>query len=463
MILHEAQKKILADNHRFRVVNCGRRFGKTTFAVEEIKGYAMHKDARIAYIAPTFAQARDIAWQMLISELKPIITKVNETRLELEVKNIRGGTSLIILRGWEAVETLRGQKFDFLVVDEIASMRNYWAAWQEVVRPTLTDTRGQALFISTPKGYNHFYDLFNMEKKDDDFKSFNFSSYDNPHIPSDEVDKAKLEMTEERFAQEYLAEFSRSEGRIYKEFKRDVHVIEPFAIPHSWKKIRGGDHGERNPTAVLWCAISPAKELYFYREYYKAGEFVEYHAEQVAEMSKGEYYEYTVFDPSIKSVRGGTGKKIDKEWKDAMKQREKNFILRYGINDVSVGIARTHKYLRFDDEKVNPITGLYGSPRMFIFDTCVNLIHEFERYEWKTESTTSEDDAPEKPRKKDDHAMDACRYIIMSRPLEDSGAVHSTNKNSIAKLKKEKRDQVLSEDEIYLENMKKLHPEEFII
>lgn len=116
MELHLTQNEVASDTHRFRVLCCGRRWGKTTLAVEEIKGLALSKNARIAYIAPTFQQARDIAWQMLIKELKPITKKINESRLELEVVNLKGGTSSIQLRGWEAIETLRGQFFDFIVI-----------------------------------------------------------------------------------------------------------------------------------------------------------------------------------------------------------------------------------------------------------------------------------------------------------------------------------------------------------
>ena len=180
MLLTPSQTEIAQDTHRFRVVNCGRRFGKTTLAIEEMKGKAVAKPSRIAYIAPTYQQARDIAWEQLKSELKPIIIKINESRLELTTKTLQGGESLIVLRGWEAIETLRGQKFDFIVVDEIASMRNYWSNWQEVIRPTLTDTKGEALFISTPKGFNHFYELFKKEAEDSDYKSFHFTTYDNP-------------------------------------------------------------------------------------------------------------------------------------------------------------------------------------------------------------------------------------------------------------------------------------------
>lgn len=209
MALTPAQKIIASDTHRFRVLNCGRRFGKTTEAIEEIKGYILSSQVgdKIAYIAPTYQQARDIAWEMMIRELRPIVIKKNEARLELEVMNKEGKPVLLVLRGWESIETLRGQKFRFVVIDEVASMRNFWIGWQEVLRPALTDLQGHCLFISTPKGFNHFYDLYNLQDKDSDYKSFHFTSYDNPHIPKEELDKARLEITEDRFAQEYLADF----------------------------------------------------------------------------------------------------------------------------------------------------------------------------------------------------------------------------------------------------------------
>ena len=91
MILTPAQSLIAKDLHRFRVVCVGRRGGKTTLAVEEIKGKALSKSARIAYIAPTYRQARDIAWEMLKKQLQPIIIDINESRLEIRVIKIKNG------------------------------------------------------------------------------------------------------------------------------------------------------------------------------------------------------------------------------------------------------------------------------------------------------------------------------------------------------------------------------------
>src|SRR6202020_659777 len=96
----------------------------------------------------------------------------NESRLEISLPSLKKGESKVFLRGWESVETLRGQSSDFLVIDEVAMMRNFWINWQEVLRPTLTDRKGCVLFISSPKGFNHFYDLYNLQDTDTDFKSF---------------------------------------------------------------------------------------------------------------------------------------------------------------------------------------------------------------------------------------------------------------------------------------------------
>ncbi len=198
MQFHQAQKTIALDRHRFRVLCCGRRFGKTTLAIEEMKGRASIADSRVCYIAPTYQQARDIAWAELKNQLRDV-ADFNESRLEIKLVN----GSIIYLRGWESVETLRGQKFNLVILDEVAMMRNFQLLWEEVIRPTLTDMIGEAMFISTPKGFNHFYDLFNKQDVDVDYKSFHFTSYDNPFLPFEELEKAKLELPEDRFAQEY--------------------------------------------------------------------------------------------------------------------------------------------------------------------------------------------------------------------------------------------------------------------
>lgn len=379
MILTLAQNEIAKDTHRFRVVRIGRRGGKTTLASEEIKGKILAKPSRVAYIAPNYGQARDIAWELFKKEFQPIIISTNEQRLEIRTRTIKGGESLIVLRGWESIETLRGQAFDFLVIDEVAMMRNFWSNWQEVLRPTLTDTKGDVMFISTPKGYNHFYDLCNLELTDENFKSFHFTSYDNPHIPEDEIDTAKTQLTKERFIQEYLAEFSKTEGLVYKEFSRNKHLYSE--LPEGkFDKVGGIDFGYRNPAAVLDIRTN-GDDFYVENEWYK---------KERTEIQIAEYVARCGFNAVYP----------DPESPSAIKELEnKNINVREvvkGKDSVVSGIQKIRELLKSEKLKINK--------------HCVNLISEFEMY--STDDEDSDKNSSEKPIKANDHALDALRYVI---------------------------------------------------
>ena len=378
--LHETQKQVAADRHRFRVCCNGRRWGKTTLAVVEMVGFAVSGDGMdVCYIAPTYQQARDLAWQQLKKLTLPVACDVNESRLEITVKTKGGGKSKIILRGWESIETLRGMRFRFLVVDEIASMRNWEENWQEVVRPTLTDLRGEALFISTPKGFNHFYDIFNLQDKDTDYKSFHFTSYDNPFIPHDELDKAKVELTENRFAQEYLADFRKTEGLIYKEFSRDRHVFtELSTVPYRAERLVGIDWGYTNPAAI--GVIDKDRDGHFWvtSEYYKRGK------------TTAELIEYA------RSL-GGNGYYADPAEPDRNEELKRAGLNVREVNkDVVAGI--------------DAVRNLFKANRIHIHSSCVNLIAELETYSYKP--STPGKNEPEEPVKEDDHMCDMLRYVL---------------------------------------------------
>lgn len=388
MIFHPAQSRIASDTHRFRVVNCGRRFGKTSLAVWEMFAFAAAKDdVKVAYIAPNFQQARDIAWTDLKKICEPVAVKINETRLEIQIRTQHKGTSTILLRGWESVESLRGQAFNFLVLDEVASYRNFWLNWQEVLRPTLTDKRGQGLFISTPKGFNHWYDLYNFQDEDDDYISFHFTSYDNPHIPKDEIDKARLEVTEDRFAQEYLADFRKMEGLVYKEFSRTKHVFddddEEFEELGRFSKIMVGvDFGYTNPAAAITIKKDYDARYWITEEWYKRGKTDAQIADYVASISQNECYP----DPEN---AGGIAELENRE----LNIRE----VRKGKGSVQNGI--------------NVVRELFKSNRLFIHRSCKNLIWELETYAYPDKKPDRNED--ENPVKENDHALDAIRYCLM--------------------------------------------------
>jgi PBSX family phage terminase large subunit len=379
MILHKTQEIVAESKHRFRVVNCGRRWGKTTLAVLEMVAKAVFKDdARVVYIAPTYQQARDIAWNDLKKLCKPVSLNVNEARLEITIKTKTGGQSIIWLRGWESVETLRGQRFDFVVIDEIASMRNFFMNWEEVIRPALTDRRGEVLFVSTPKGFNHFYDLFN--KNDGDYKSFHFTTYDNPHMPVDEIEKAKKELPENRFAQEYMADFRKQEGLVYKEFSRERHVYDTAPIRVD-EYIAGIDFGFTNPCAVIHIKRDGDDNYYVTEEWYKTGRTEEQVAEYVRSCNFNRVYPDPE-SPSAIEVLNTKGVAVV----DVIKNKD----------SIQNGIDRVRQLLKMN--------------KLHIHKSCTNLISEFETYAYPEKRPDHNED--ENPIKEHDHALDALRYAL---------------------------------------------------
>ncbi len=384
--LTPAQALIASDVHRFRVVCCGRRFGKTTLAVEEIKACAVNRQSRIAYIAPTFQQARDIAWTSLKKDCENAAIKINESRLEILMPNNLGGESLIMLRGWESIETLRGQSFDLIVLDEVSSMRNFESQWKEVVRPTLSDRRGEVLFISTPKGFNHFYTLYNRQETDNDYKSFRFTSYDNPNIPKDEIDKARTEVGDNRFEQEFMANFHKTEGLVYKDFDRSRHVVDAqseYATTTEWRElIVGVDFGFTNPTAILSIRRDSADIYFVEAESYKRGSSDAETADYVAALKPNRCYPDPEAPSSIEELkkRGVNVRTVVK-----------------GKGSVRNGIEKVRELLRADKLKIS--------------SACENLIWEMETYAYGDKKDAHNEE--ENPIKENDHAADALRYVIM--------------------------------------------------
>lgn len=214
MILHPKQQEIVKSNARFKVVRSGRRSGKSTYAIEEMAFTAVSgKDRNIFYTAPTMIQARNIIWEALKSRLAGI-AEVNEARLEMKVPTIDGGTSIIYVKGWENRENFRGMKAHLEVFDELDTMKDFFIGWQEIFRPALTDTRGKAIFIGTPKKENPNLRRLEKEAKAD-WECFHFKTEDNPHIPPDEIVKAKEEIDYETYKQEYLAEYVDHAGSLF--------------------------------------------------------------------------------------------------------------------------------------------------------------------------------------------------------------------------------------------------------
>ena len=356
----------------------------------EIVAKAYSKEANIIYVATTYQQARDIAWNTLKAIADPIALSINESRLEIKVKNILGTSSMITLRGWENIDTLRGQKLDFAVLDEVASMRNFWENWMEVIRPTLTDNKGEVMFISTPKGFNHFYDLYNLEGVDKDYKSFHFTSYDNTTIKDldTELAKAKSEMTDDRFCQEYLADFRKTEGLVYKEFTRELTLFDDSVkIYDPVETIAGIDFGFTAPTAIPTIIRDYRGHFWQTDEFYKSGNTDSQTAEWVAAQKFNKVYPDPEAPNSIKELRlrGINVREVIK-----------------GKDSIQAGIRKVRELLK---------AGKYH-----VHKRCLNTIQEFETYSYPDK--LDQKNPSELPIKDNDHMMDAIRYAVMMQPIE---------------------------------------------
>jgi len=199
---------------RFKVVAAGRRCGKSYLAAWALLINALKAEKGWTfYVAPTQGQARQIMWRILLELGHPVIKKSHINNLDIEL--INGQT--IGLRGADRPDTMRGVSLNYLVLDEYADIKS--ETWEEVLRPALSDMKGHALFIGTPKGRNWFYDLYAYASlnEDPEWSAFHYTSYDNPFLSKEEIDAAKRSMSSHAFRQEFMASFEAKGSEMFKE------------------------------------------------------------------------------------------------------------------------------------------------------------------------------------------------------------------------------------------------------
>lgn len=396
---HEKQMLVHKSEARFVVLNTGRRFGKSIMAYNHVLKKCLEKPGRYWIVSPTYRQAKDIYWREIVQKFTPkeLIKRMNDTELLIELKAPGGQTSYIELKGADNPDRLRGARIDGLILDEAAFMKPF--VWHEILEPILAESGGWATFISTPKGFNWFYDMAEMAKKTRGWEYFHFTCYDNPYFPKKELDRIKEETPEDTWAQEYLAEFTKNAGLVFNEFDTAVHTVKIDQPKPDWVKYRSIDFGQTNPTAVLWIGVDIDGNIYVYDELYRTNLYTSELAHLINAKSP-DYYTCTYGDSaaaqSIKDL-SEHGVFVTPTVKEKGASRE---------DYVRAGIERVKQLL-----KINEST---GKPKLFVAKHCQNLIDEFLSYEWEVLKKEQEGDKnkPEKPKKVNDHALDALRQFI---------------------------------------------------
>jgi predicted phage terminase large subunit-like protein len=225
--LHEAQQTVKDDEARWKILCAGRRFGKSRLGVQLCLEQALD-GGRVWWVAPTFAIAR-VGWRDVVAAASefPKEAGVNIKLGDMEVTFPSGGS--ISVKSADNPQRLRGEGLNYLVMDEAAFVRE--ETWTEVLRPTLTENKGSALFISTPIGMdNWFYHLWEKADTAEDWARFQYPTVSNPIIDPAEVESAREDLGELVFAQEYLAEFISEGAQIFRSswfnyFKQGVGTI----------------------------------------------------------------------------------------------------------------------------------------------------------------------------------------------------------------------------------------------
>ena len=229
MPLSPAQKQIADSNRRFRVLISGRRFGKTHLAIREMCKVAAKPNQKIFYIAPSYRMSKGIVWDQLKKKLRDLnwAKKINESDLSIRLVN----DSVISLKGADNEDSLRGVGLDFVVLDEFADISQ--KAWAEVIRPTLSDTGGSALFCGTPKGIGNWsYDLYQQATLDpDNWQSFQYTTIQGEQVPATEIEQAKNDLDDRTFRQEYEASFETYSGQVYFNYGPQTIYHEKITVP----------------------------------------------------------------------------------------------------------------------------------------------------------------------------------------------------------------------------------------
>ncbi len=419
------QTQVRRDSHRYKVINCGRRAGKSYLVSVQMLHFATENDKSICwYVSPNYKQSKSIMWAML-RELIP--TEMIRSKNETELKFVLVNGSEILLKGAEDPDSLRGVRIDFCVFDETAFIDKWDEVWK-VIRPTLIDSKAKVWFISTPNGFNHFKTL--CETTDQDFKYFHFTTYDNPYLDPSEIDSMKKEMDPDSFAQEIMGEFKKMSGMIYKDFARETHMVEIPPLDFNYTFTRSLDFGYGHKTALLYFAVSNTGDaIYCYDGLYQSG-LVE---SQIAEVVKTKDSGRMITNPVADSAQPMSI--------DQLNQMGAFFNpVEKGPDSVKHGITRVAELLKIRADT--------GRPTLMFNKNLTWIADEFEQYRWM--EAQQDGVIKEVPYKVNDDACFTGDTIVNGKQIKDIGiktGIKDVYEYTIAgeKLKATKRHKIITQ------------------
>ncbi|HEX6825802.1 MAG TPA: hypothetical protein VF077_05730, partial [Nitrospiraceae bacterium] len=291
----------------------------------------------------------------------------------------------------ERPKSLLGKGLDGVIMAEAAQHQKF--TWDKFIRPALSDRRGRAIFSSTPQGFDYFYEFWvrGQDPQFPDWDSFQFPSWENNAIfsgPDDpEILEAKASLPDSVFRQEYGAEFTTFEGRVYDEFSELTHVRDISYNP-AWRNFLSWDFGYSNPTVALDIQVDPWDNVYVWREYYTRFQPAFIHAKNIRERENPKLYKIDAMfgDPAAAGDIATLSTLLGMVWARKVPWEQ-------GVDAIKVNLRKRED----------------GQPKLFIDRSCRNLIREMNQL--RVESVKEGKNPREGQHKYDDHAADALRYF----------------------------------------------------
>ena len=416
-IVHEKQMLFHKSQKRNRWVFGGNRSGKsqcgaveTVWLARGIHPFRKNKSSVSCWVVSLSQQVqRDVAQEKILFYLNPdwivdIVMlsgrKSSPTSGIIDhilIKNVFGGVSKIGFKTCDqGREKFQGTSLDFVWFDEEPPEDIY-----KECRMRVLDRNGHIFGTMTPlKGLTWVYDQIYLNSNNDpEVDVIEMEWADNPYLNKEEVLSMSRVLSKEELESRRYGKFVGLSGLVYKEFDPQIHVIQPFNVPHEWYDKISIDPGLHNPLSAHWYAVDFDGNVYVIAEHYASNQTVEQHAEKIKSICKslewpqprGNYE--ALIDPAANQRTLSSAKTVSELFYD------------YGIavntnvnKDVFSGISKFKSYLKNAE----------GETKLFIFSNCVNMIREIKGYFWGNDDS---------PIKRDDHAMDELRYYIMSRPV----------------------------------------------
>ena len=353
--------------------------------MRELARFASQPDQLVWYVAPSYRMAKNIVWDQLKDKLKSLrwVEATNEAELMLRLKN----GSKIYLKGADSPDSLRGVGLDMIVLDEYQDIAP--ETWTTVLRPTLSDKNGHALFLGTPRGVGSWsHEMFSMAQNTEEWDSFTYTTLDGGNVPEAEIEAAKRDMDERTFQQEYLATFNTYSGVVYYNFDRQETVK-----PCKGKDVTEIHIGQDFNVGALASAIAVVEgnTIYFIDELLLNSSSTEDTADEL----KRRYPNSRIImypDPAGRQRKTSAGGRTDI-----------SILQNAGFH---VQVRNSHTPIRDRVNSVNAkLKNTQGQRTLFVDPKCKNIVNSLERMVYKPGTNIVEKDG------KLDHMGDAVGYL----------------------------------------------------